>query len=53
MAQNEELFVDVLVLLTHCERFSLASTCDKAEALGLNSHSGALNMLFDIPDGRN
>lgn len=35
---------------THCEGFSLAPTCNKAEALGLNSHSSALNVLFDIPD---
>lgn len=37
---------------THCERFPLASACNKAETLRFNGHPGTLDMLFDIPDGR-
>lgn len=39
-----------LYCCTHCERLSLAPTRNKAEALGLNSHSSALDVLFNIPD---
>lgn len=35
---------------THCERFPLAPTGNKVEALGLNSHSSALDVLLNIPD---
>lgn len=39
-----------LLVGTHCERFSLAPTRHKAEALRLNRHSSALDVLFYIPD---
>lgn len=39
-----------LYCCTHCERLSLAPTRHKAEALGLNSHSSALDVLFNIPE---
>lgn len=35
---------------THSEGFSLAAACNEAEALGLNGHSGALDMLLHVPD---
>ena len=35
---------------THCERLSLAATSNKAEALRLNGHSCALDVLLHIPE---
>lgn len=35
---------------TYCERLSLASTCNKAKALGLNCYSSALDVLFHVPE---
>jgi len=49
LSYNKRLIV-ILRSLTHCERFSLAPTCNEVEALGLNSYSSALDVLFDIPE---
>lgn len=38
---------------THCERFSLAATCNKTEALRLDGHSSALDVFLHIPYKKN